>query len=197
MILIETTGEERKGGTYAELEALLEDHLPRDGHEWTRALFQLCRRLRGRPELDGVQCLDLDWLIKRWHRRCPADSVPPLGEVLERFHFVYDLVRVPLHQSAQEFLARIKMEAEHMEAPEWIAQYTEKERALVRVCVVLQRMSGERPFYLPCRVAGELLDIPYRRAAMLLRTLVAHGLLEIVTAGGGHKATRYRFAGHG
>jgi hypothetical protein len=56
---------------------------------------------------------------------------------------------------------------------------------------------GGAPFFLSCRKAGELLDVPHHEANRWLRGLVLDGLLSEAEKGvaGGKRATRYRYVG--
>jgi hypothetical protein len=70
-------------------------------------------------------------------------------------------------------------------------------RTLVALCAELQRLAGDRPFYLGCRDAGRLLGVPFQRAAKWLRRLVHDGVLVKVSTGTkvSGKSSEYRYVG--
>ena len=68
-------------------------------------------------------------------------------------------------------------------------------RRLVLLCRQLQQTSGDQPFFLGCRTAGELLGINHVLAAKFLKLLVCEHILSIALAGTTKKATRYRYLG--
>ncbi len=73
----------------------------------------------------------------------------------------------------------------------------ERVRLLVSVCCKLQLLSGPSPFYLSCRMAGELIGVSHDTANVLLRGLGREGILDEIAKGGitarGKLATRWRF----
>ena len=64
------------------------------------------------------------------------------------------------------------------------------------VCVLLDKHQEEewesKPFFLPCRQAGELIGIDYRQANTLLNVFVSQGLLSLAFKGNARQASRYR-----
>ena len=64
---------------------------------------------------------------------------------------------------------------------------------LVRVCQALQAHHGTDPFFISARVAGGVLGICHEEAALMLRAMVADGVLTLVSKGAGKVASRYRF----
>jgi hypothetical protein len=68
-------------------------------------------------------------------------------------------------------------------------------RLLVGLCAELQRLAGDRPFFLGCRDAGRLLGVPFQRAAKWIRRLCADGILIRKTRGAKitGEASTYRY----
>jgi hypothetical protein len=66
---------------------------------------------------------------------------------------------------------------------------------LVGLCAELQRVAGDRPFFIGCRSAGKLLGITFQRAAKYLRRLCADGTLVRLTRGtqASGRASEYRY----
>jgi hypothetical protein len=75
------------------------------------------------------------------------------------------------------------------------AYHVEALRLLVGVCRELQRLAGDRPFFLGCRDAGRLLAIPFQKAASYLRRLCADSVLSRTSKGNRitGKASEYRY----
>ncbi len=61
----------------------------------------------------------------------------------------------------------------------------------------LQRVSGEKPFFLACRTAGKLLGVDHTTASRGLFLLRNDGLLEEVEKGNriNRRASRYKYRG--
>ncbi len=81
--------------------------------------------------------------------------------------------------------------------PPSVAEQFEDERIrlLVALCHELQGASGEQPFYLACRKAGELVGMDHMTAWRYLCLLRHEGILAAVTVGTkeSQKATRWRY----
>jgi hypothetical protein len=67
---------------------------------------------------------------------------------------------------------------------------------LYSLCVLLDKHQEEewesKPFFLTCRLAGELIGIDYRQANTLLNIFVNQGLLSLAFKGNARQASRYR-----
>jgi hypothetical protein len=61
--------------------------------------------------------------------------------------------------------------------------HTEPTRQLLRHCAALQTQYGDRPFFLGCRLAGELIGLDKDAANKLLRQLQQEGFLTLVKKG--------------
>ena len=64
---------------------------------------------------------------------------------------------------------------------------------LIKLCRELQRASGESPFFLSCRTAGELLGLDYKTAWRRLKALCADEVIQCVKPGTQRSAARYRY----
>ena len=71
--------------------------------------------------------------------------------------------------------------------------------ALTTLCRVLQQHHGPgRSWPLSCRMAGKILGVGRDKASLLLKLLLAEGIIELVTPGGSKgskRAAEYRFLG--
>ena len=77
--------------------------------------------------------------------------------------------------------------------PTWIQAlgYGKAATRLVHVCIALQCHEGDEPFFISARQAGELIGMHYTDASKVFTTLVADGVLSLVSRGSGTRASRY------
>jgi hypothetical protein len=84
--------------------------------------------------------------------------------------------------------------------PSWIPAMIDNEgmRLLTALCRELQRLAGDRPFFLDCRTAGDLLGVSHKTAWEWLDTLCVLGVLTKVSSGTlkSRKANEYRWRAH-
>jgi response regulator of citrate/malate metabolism len=68
---------------------------------------------------------------------------------------------------------------------------------LASVCRALQKMMGDKPFFLSTRKAGQLLNMSHEQACRYLAVLEQDGWIQTVKKGtiNGRKATEYRYTG--
>jgi hypothetical protein len=66
---------------------------------------------------------------------------------------------------------------------------------LTALCGVLQKATGQNPFFLSCRTAGKLLKVTPMTISRYFLILTAEKFLEVVEKGGAEsqKATRFRY----
>ena len=70
-------------------------------------------------------------------------------------------------------------------------------RLLVALCRELQRASGDKPFFLACRTAGNLLKVTHITAWRWLFALTQDGIVAEIEKGDRvrRRASRYRYLG--
>ena len=73
-----------------------------------------------------------------------------------------------------------------------LSDYGPKAIHLAQICLALQARTGDSPFFLSSRVAGQLIGSHFTDAATLLRCFVNEGWLVLVKAGAGSRASRYK-----
>jgi len=66
---------------------------------------------------------------------------------------------------------------------------------LVALCYQLEQSSNSEPWYLSCRDAEKLINKSHTVCARWLSDFVVLGILQVVTPGTKHKATRYTWKG--
>ena len=72
------------------------------------------------------------------------------------------------------------------------SEFGQKALKLFQICVGLQQHEGDKPFFLSCTVAGDLVGIDRSDAAKLLTRFCKLDLLQLVTKGANGHASRYR-----
>ncbi len=68
-------------------------------------------------------------------------------------------------------------------------------KLLIGLCASLQALQDHRTFFLACRHAAEVLQIPFRKASRYLKRLESDGVIELVKRGNRRLANEYRFHG--
>ncbi len=175
---------------------VLRKSLPTEPGDWKRAAFRLARELKAIPDLADLPPAALEPLVRRWHQDAvQAAGARPFEETLLDFFHAWERVRYPAgcgpledaFQRATE--TPLPAAARGFEQPglQW----------LVALCVELQRMSGDAPFFLGCREAGGLLNVDPAVAWRWLDLLVRLGVLEKVSTGSkqSKQANEYRYIG--
>ena len=167
----------------------LKQYVPTHRGVRNMCLFKLARRLKGaRPEASNQE---LRALVKEWH----AISLGSIGttdfaESWGDFKRAWDSVETPYGQAMEEILR----ESELIQWQDhWPDDYGENGQRLVRLCCVLQRRAGKKPFYLTCRAAADTLGIHYTSANSLINGLVADKVLSLITKGVRGTASEYVF----
>ena len=179
------------GDLAVRIEFAIQDSLPRRHGERNDQVFDLCRALKAIPELTHRPFPELVPIVKEWFRRAmPSIHTKDFETTLEDFAHGWPRVQVP---KEADFMENIVVRAKKAPVPECVAELgMPKLSLLARICVELQRSVGDRPFFLSCRKAGELLDIPHARANKLLHVLIDIGFMEIAEQATARQAPRYR-----
>jgi len=170
--------------------------LPKAPGERNRKIFEFARILKSMPHAAAAELAQLKPLVRQWHQR----ALPNIGTKCfddSWFDFTHAWKRVKF-PAGQEPLAAIVEKARNAEPPDAAEEYESTEvRLLISICRELQNAVGSGPFFLSCRKAGELLNIPHVRAARYLDGLCTDGVLKVVEKGGqgksAYKATRFQY----
>ena len=164
--------------------------------ERNRCVFDLARAMKAVPELASE---DLDKLrphVREWHRQAlPRIRTKAFDETWFDFTNAWKRVLFPLGTGS---MAVVVEKARAQSPPEAALVYEqEKLRLLVTLCQELQRIWGERPFFLSCRTAGDAVGVTHATAQRWLRGLQTDDVLKLVKKGGQittrRKASRYRY----
>ena len=171
------------------LDGIVDRCLPEHIAEWGRCLFRFSRILRGIPELQGAHARHLRGILDQWHRRA-APYAPDIETAWDHFQTGYLLVHTPIRFGGS-FLELTEQEMQTMKTDEWVDEYTGTMQRLIRVCVVMDRLTNG-PFFLSSRVAGELCHVSHIRAAKCLVALRQEGILQLVVPAKGREAATYQ-----
>jgi hypothetical protein len=169
---------------------LARGHQPARVGQRHRKLFALAQALKGLKAdctTAGLRTVFDAWWAEARHK---------VGTKDEEFNFLefteaYADCRLPGKMDWD----RLLKESEREELPVAAACYPERTRALVRVCARLQRLAGDRPFFLSYEDAGRLVGFSKPAAQLAFRLMLQDGLLGRVSVGSkvAGKASEYRY----
>lgn len=137
----------------------------------------------------------LQAIVKRWHQLAlerELIATAAFAETWGDFGHAWRGVTFPKGAVLNELLDGVEDDPVPAGTP---ADYLEDggQVLLVKICARLQCRSGDKPFYLSCRKAGELTGLHFTNARHRLNGMWADGLLERVKAGTRKEATEWRF----
>jgi hypothetical protein len=161
--------------------------VPTDVGQRHRALFELARQLKGiEPQATRER---QQVIVKQWHaKHLHVIGTKDFAASWVDFRNAWSRVREPYGATLGQCLSNLPLAPE---IPELI-DYGVKAIHLMRICMALQAHEGTSQFFLSSRIAGELIGCHFTDAAALLQRFVYEGWLEIIKAGAGKKATRYK-----
>jgi hypothetical protein len=162
--------------------------VPKKYGQRNSCLFELCRRLKSvEPDASILRQMEV---VKKWH----ADHIhniktKDLAITWADWQNAWSKVKSPYGERLEKCLANMV----DCDLPPGLSNLGEKGIRLYKICVALQQdQSDGRPFFLSARTAGLLLGIHFTDAASLLSAFVSNSWIELVTAGSGNRASRYR-----
>lgn len=156
-----------------------------------RCLFEFTRRMKTLAP-DATRA-ELRGLVKQWHAAAlPTIATTDFAETWDDFERGWTSVRVP-HGAV---LTAATIDAIEFVIPAGIAAlgYGPLATELTKLCGTLAERAAPSEFFISCRIAADQLGVDHRVAAKLLSALVRDGVLELVSKGAGHRASRYRWA---
>lgn len=165
--------------------------LPNAEGQRNQCLFQLARFLK--TKYPQATATEMKQYVIWWH----SQHIEVIGTIsfLESwtdFTRGWDKVKVPYGQSINSVLKNIDME---MPVPQHLINmgYDNRSFLLLLVCRQLQIISGDNPFFLSARTAGEIVDYHFTGTSKMLAAMVTDGILQLVSKGTGLKASRYKY----
>lgn len=159
-------------------------------------VFKLAKNLKGIPEVANMPSKDLRPIVREWHRRAlPRIRTKEWEATWFDFTDAWERVRHPGDSNpVVEALARAKAGA----LPGAAKDYEHPAlRLLVALCRELQRHAVDRPFFLSCEDAAQLLGDGAHPSPMTvwrwLGGLVRDGVLSLEKRGDRRTANEYRY----
>lgn len=150
------------------------------------AIFQLARYVMGMfPNCTEDQRYSL---VCKWHKQyLDLIGTKDLGTTWLDFKNAWVNVTTPFGSVIKECLSSLP------ETPPitGLQRYGKKAVHLMRICMALQRHSGETPFFLSCREAAKHLDCHHTEAAAIFRRFVDEGWVTVEVKSTPSKAARY------
>lgn len=168
---------------------------PGPGHR-ERKLFDLARELKAFDDLAGLPVEDLRPIIEQWHTLAlPNIRTKPFIETWFDFKRAWGKVKFPKGSDPISGAFELAIKSE----PPFVCKGYDSAEVinLVKLCRELQSTNGDKPFYLDCRTAGELLGVSHVQAWRWLRDLADEGILTLVSSGSKQKrkANEYKYVG--
>jgi hypothetical protein len=166
--------------------------LPQRNDKHHKQVFNLCRHLKGVPELSKLPADELLPFVEQWHTAALSTGFLSSELFLEtRMYFVlsWDKVNIP----ALEMSLLMEIADANREQVYGVVGFDR----LLSLCRELQKFHGENPFFLGCRKAGELLGVSYKQASTWLCFLEYEGHIKTIVQGTKtpRKASEYRYLG--
>lgn len=187
---------EPNGDLERQIEQAIRDSLPTGPGRRNDQVFVLARALKAIPATADAPPMSLRPIVEKWHRLAlPLIGTKPFEETLIDFLHAWPRVKYP---KGSEPIATHFAAAQKAETPVEAMQFEQPAlRLLVALCRQLQGVSGEQPFFLSCRTAGNLLGVRHSQANRWLFLLSRVDLLKEVTKGtrATGRASRYRYLG--
>jgi hypothetical protein len=149
------------------------------------SLFRLARGLRGLPEFSDTSQNQLEPVLVDWHRRSlPTIRTKDIKVSRRDLWEGYRRVRFP-----GGICGRLASLVDPDFASKPLPVRVE------RLCSALQDSTGDGPFFLACRAAGEVLGADYSNISRILKEMRVAGALELVKRGERRRASEYRYLG--
>jgi hypothetical protein len=183
----------------ADVERMILETLPAGVGRRNYQVFQLARSLKAIPRLADAPVDSLEPYVRRWHHLGVASKVigtEGFESTWVDFLLAWPKVKFP---KGAEPMAGILEKAKTSPIPQAALKYDHPGLwLLVGLCRELQRVSGDKPFFLSCETARKLLKLPNRMDSWRMLFLLRHDrVIEEVEKGGPGKrrASRYRYLG--
>ncbi len=181
---------------------VVEPAIPAKAHENNARLFTLARSVLAVEKGLGRKFSyeELRTAFAEWYRRVASKGLLREGQSRDEYWMEFmrglENAKYPLGEGTLP----AAWEAAQRGPPPKIAEQFEDPavRRLVALCRELQRAAGDKPFYLSCRIAQGLLNLPtHRKANDWLRALASKRvkIIEEVEKGSAktHHASRFRY----
>lgn len=155
-----------------------------------RCLFKLARHLKGIPSLVNA---DRTWLVeiaRHWHARVLLHiSTKDFDTTLADFLYSWKRVKFPKGAGPMSQIVAI---VDANDFPPAALRYESMGiRRLISACRELQRIAGEKPFFLDCRGAADIGGVSHEMAGRWIHMLRDDEVLRLAEQGRQGRASRY------
>jgi hypothetical protein len=173
------------------IEGVIEETLPTGYGQRHHCIFRLARALKTLPEYQDQHPETLLPVVRRWWSLAlPTIRTTAWEATWSDFVNAWERIR-----STGEPAVLVGVR-------EWVENLTDDPMARLELaCEIIQARTGDGPYYLSCRTAGDLIGTSRPTAARLLKRLVDAGILHVEQPGvrssskSKQKATVYRYRG--
>jgi len=177
------------------IEAAIRSTLPTGPGQRNGGVFELCRALKGIPEVRNLTARELRPVVEWWYRLA-LSVITTKSFDQTRADFEHGWERVKWPRGAELLLIAREMALRDLESPPEANRYEDpRTQLLVRVCYQLQLLHGDQSFFLSWHAAGQLIGLSHPEAGKRLEMLVRDGTLKVTETNTSYRARRYRFAG--
>jgi len=166
-----------------------------DYHQNNCSLFKLARLVKSYEQSVGRAATqrELEFVFdcwcavarEFWREGSTRDDY--YAQFLECYHYAHTGLSIEVAVS----------HAKAAPSPEVQGFTDERIRLLVAICREMQEITGAKPFFLPTRTLGEILDVHYSQAARWLRALDGLDIIHLapgeVRTRGGNRCPRYYY----
>ena len=161
--------------------------------EDNKYILPFCQYLKGIDELSELSATELKPILKSWCEKSkPFIGSKPFGKI--RADFAYFWKRVKYSKGNDKLKKAVAKALEATYIPPIAIEYNSLGMALlVKVCIELQLIQGQEPFWLSCRSAAGIVGVSPMTICRWMELFIDDKLLEIAEPHTTKKATRYRF----
>jgi hypothetical protein len=180
------------------IEAIINSTLPEGEGQRNRKVFELARRLKAVTENAEVDPRTFKPIVQKWYQ-LSLGKIRTQEWAVTWVDFLNGFNNVKIAHGEDAVAIAVDRAISNGTPPEVPESESAEIRLLASVCRELQRIKGDKPFFLSCRSAEGFLGVPKSNAALMLKYLCFEGLLKVVEKGkltkDGGRATRYRYLG--
>jgi hypothetical protein len=194
----ETEAAPQNGILTNEIRTFIQRYLPKTTGTRNKQIFELARAIKGLPRYADADAMTLLPLVQYWHGegiRRGVIETQTFDDTMADWLNSWPKVKFP---KGEDPMTRVVQLAQQKK-PQAAKQFdTEAVRLLVGICYHLQKATGDNPFFLSCRKAGEIIQVSHVQASKYLSMLVSVQLLKLVgkaEPGPGQQAQRYFWIG--
>jgi hypothetical protein len=156
------------------------------------AVFSLCQRLKGIAQ-NGIPAADMEPYLKLWLKTYRQDLTDDDFTLWLQFTELWDgdKIKFPKRDTFNTALARASDPQGELR-PE-LGNMPGEIRRLGAVCYELQKLAGNRPFFISGGQAGQVIGKSEDTGRLALKYLIRHKIIELKQRGHSKRATEYLY----